>query len=104
MARTIGKRWPSTAPRKDYPAYCAFCGVKWRRSELRRDTAGRLVCPDEGDGLDEVILTQMNADGARKSRRSASQLKDGITHSQYEPVASDGTPYMPANVPTMGKP
>ena len=42
--RTIGRRWPSNAPRGDYPALCDICGVKWRRSQLERMPCGLLAC------------------------------------------------------------
>lgn len=45
--RTIGKHWPSSVPRGDHPWLCDYCGVKWRRSQLRRDGSGLLACPDD---------------------------------------------------------
>lgn len=59
MARQIGRKWPSTAPRGDYTAQCSFCGSLWRRSQLRRDGMGNLMCPDD-DGLDPLSLDQEN--------------------------------------------
>jgi hypothetical protein len=67
--RTIGKHWPADAPHGDYPATCDYCGATWRRSQLRRDRAGLLKCPDEGTGADSVALTQANAQAAARPRR-----------------------------------
>ena len=47
---------------------CDYCGVLWRRSQLRRDGAGHLVCPDEGDGRDSVTLDKLNASHAQAQR------------------------------------
>lgn len=77
MARTIGKRWPKTAPRGDYQAACDYCNVMWRRSQLRRDGAGLLVCPDEGDGRDAVTLSELNAAGAQAQRGPVSTNDGG---------------------------
>lgn len=60
--RTISRHWPQTAPRGDYQAMCDYCGVQWRRSELRRDAAGKLACPDDQPGRDEVTLSRLNAE------------------------------------------
>lgn len=62
MSRTIGRHWDR--PRGDYQAACDYCGVMWHRSELVRDEAGLLRCPDEGEGEDIVALTNENAAGA----------------------------------------
>ncbi len=67
--RTIGRRWPSTAPKGDYAVQCDYCGVKWRRSQCKRDGAGRLACPDDAAGRDEVTLNEANIAGARADRR-----------------------------------
>lgn len=61
--RTISRRWPASAPRGDYSAQCSYCGAVWRRSLLRRDGAGNLMCPDD-DGIDAMTLDQMNQDMA----------------------------------------
>jgi hypothetical protein len=63
--RTVGKRWPATAPRGDHQALCDYCGVQWRRSRLRRDADGLLRCPDEGAGRAEGELNAANARDAR---------------------------------------
>jgi hypothetical protein len=69
--RTIGKHWPKTAEFCDYTAKCDYCDVLWRRSQLTRDGAGFLRCPDEGDGLDRVTLDEMNLEGALEEQRRA---------------------------------
>lgn len=65
--RTIGHHWPKDAPRGDHSALCDICGARWRRSLLRKDGEGHLVCPDEGDGLDARTLEQMNRSMANDS-------------------------------------
>ena len=50
--RTIGRHWPKDAL-GDYVWPCDYCGVKWRRSKLRRDRSGLLACPDDV-GADRV--------------------------------------------------
>ena len=40
---------------------CDYCGIIWPRSKLRLDGAGRLVCKDEGPGLDYVTLQERDA-------------------------------------------
>ena len=85
MALTIGRKWPLSAPRADYPCYCDYCGAKWRRSQLRRDGAGLLVCPDEGDGADTVTLDRMNAEGNRKPVGLQRGPKDGKIRGRYDP-------------------
>ncbi len=61
MSQTIGRHWPRSAPKGDYQAICGHCGAAWRRSQLFRDGAGLLTCPDEGEGLDVNTVTEMNA-------------------------------------------
>jgi hypothetical protein len=48
---------------------CDYCGVMWRRSQLHRNQAGRLACPDDIKGEDEVALTEANAMSAGRERR-----------------------------------
>lgn len=48
---------------------CAYCGGRFYRSEMRRDGAGYLVCPDDDDGgRDVVTLDRLNAQGASQRR------------------------------------
>lgn len=68
MSRTITKHWPSSTPNGDKQAQCDYCGVVWRRSQLNRDEAGLLYCPDEGEGRDGVALSRANAEAASEMR------------------------------------
>lgn len=81
--RTIGTHWNGEPG--DYPCFCDYCGVKWRRSQLRRDGSGKLYCPDEGDGRDAVTLSKLNAAAALAGRRIPSGPKDGKSRSEYDP-------------------
>lgn len=67
--RTVGRHRPASSPTGDTQAVCAYCGVRWLRSRLRRDEAGNLVCPDEGTGRDMVALARENSESARKRNR-----------------------------------
>lgn len=74
---TIGRKWPKrSSPPGDYSAMCDYCGVMWRRSQLRKDRAGLLACPDEGDGADVVTLSEANAADAGRPRLF-SRVTDG---------------------------
>lgn len=75
--RTVGRRWPGSAPRSDYVALCAYCGTHWRRSQLRVDAAGRLYCPQEGSGRDAVTLARLNAAGAQERTKTPPQDRGG---------------------------
>ena len=59
--RTIGKHWDRSV-KGDFAWACDYCGVKWRRSQLRVDGSGLFVCPDEGPGLDNLTLEEGNQD------------------------------------------
>lgn len=87
--RTIGKHWPKSAEFCDYTAKCDYCDVVWRRSQLRRDGAGFLACPDEGDGLDRVTLDQMNEAASLEDERSNPGEND---RGQYPKVTETVTP------------
>lgn len=94
MALTIGRHW-KRPPKGDFQSECAYCGVRWRRSELTRDSAGLLRCPDEGDGHDSTALSALNAEAYRMS--SLEQM-DGPAKGEpktYEPAAAlyDGNPF-----------
>jgi hypothetical protein len=86
--RTIGPRWPRDAEFRDYTAKCDYCDVVWRRSQLVRDGAGFLTCPDEGDGLDRVTLDEMNLAGAQEEPYRYGQNDRG----QYPTVSDVATP------------
>ena len=83
--RTIGKLWATNAPYGDYPAYCDYCGVKWRRSQLTRDGDGLFRCPDEGSFKSRTELDRGNAAGARRPKRRSSVPKDGKQTSGEDP-------------------
>lgn len=59
--RTISRHRPQKSPPGDIVCLCSYCGVAWFRSELVRDQAGNLACPDDARGLDTVALTLGNA-------------------------------------------
>jgi len=56
----IPRRYPSPAPPGEYQTECAYCGITWYRSELRRDAAGMLVCPDDIEGRPAALLDRLN--------------------------------------------
>lgn len=74
---TIGRHRPQSSPRGDYPCLCDYCGVPHYRSELVKDGAGRLKCPDEGDGLDEVTLQGIEAAAAVNYGQSQPREREG---------------------------
>lgn len=76
--RTISYRWPTNAPRGDRSVHCDYCSVRWRRSQCVRDRAGRLACPDDRAGRDEVTLSEMNAASAGERRRSETREEGGF--------------------------
>lgn len=91
--RTISKRWPKTAPRGDYPAYCDFCGTKWRRSELRVDGDGKLYCPQEGEGMCRGDAHRANAQARREeAARSARRATGGRADIDAFPAVTITTP------------
>jgi len=77
MAPTIGRQWRGGS--EDYAALCDYCDVRYLRSQLKRQSNGRLACIGPGTnscgaGLDEVALDKLNADKMRDRRRpTASQ-------------------------------
>lgn len=74
--KTIGRHWSKKAPRGDFQAMCDYCGVQWRRSELRRDRSGMLACPDDVRGKDGVTLSEENALAAAQPRGPMA-IRDG---------------------------
>lgn len=92
--RTIGRHWPKDAPRGDYQCRCDYCGVTWRRSQLRRDAAGLLACPDDSPGLDVVTLSRGNLEGMRHKK-----IGDGIRDGgAIDPPDTDtAPPFSPPN-------
>ncbi len=87
--KSIGKKWPSDAPRGDYKVTCQYCGQKFRRSQMQKDGAGRLSCPYDF-GADEVTLSLENAAAAAVPRRPIGQVRDGVfkPSGAYSPVAN----------------
>ena len=55
---TIWRHWPRQS-RGDFAWRCDYCGMAWRRSQLRIDGSGLYVCPDD-EGTDTVTLTETN--------------------------------------------
>jgi hypothetical protein len=84
--RTIGRHWPASAPRGDAPARCSYCGVIWRRSQLVKDRAGYLACPDDVDGRDVVTLSLANAKAAAQRDLRSGAPTDGITMDRENPA------------------
>lgn len=77
--RTISRHLPRNRPYGDYEVRCDLCGVTWYRSQMRKDRAGRLRCPDDREGRDPVTLSELNAAAAaRPPRRGAA--RDGGGH------------------------
>ena len=64
---TIGRHWHTETANGDRPAACDYCAVMWPRSQLVRDMAGLLRCPNEGNGADIVELSL--AQGQQTPRR-----------------------------------
>ena len=60
MSLTMPRRYPFPAPPGERRATCAYCGMEWYRSSLRRDASGYLVCPDDDEGRDKVTLDRLN--------------------------------------------
>jgi hypothetical protein len=56
----IPRKYPFPAPAGEYQTECAYCGITWYRSELRRDEAGQLVCPDDIEGRSAAALDRLN--------------------------------------------
>lgn len=61
----------------DYADYCSYCGSKFFRSELVRERTGKLRCPDEGEGLDEASLAELEIANTRAvTERMRSKRRD----------------------------
>jgi hypothetical protein len=72
MAPTIGRHWRGGT--EDYAALCDYCDVRYLRSQLQRQSSGRLACLGPGTnscgaGHDEVSLDKTNAEVMRNRRR-----------------------------------
>src|SRR5687767_6446547 len=101
MSRTIGKKWPKSAPRGDAPAVCDYCSAVWRRSQLVRDRAGRLACPWDAKGRDEATLSFLNAQGAAHRDLTSGAPSDGIQMPRESPAVPVPGPTFGAWVPVI---
>jgi len=88
--RTIGRKWPKSAPRGDAPARCSYCGVIWRRSQLVRDRSGNLACPDDQSGRDVATLSFLNAQAAANRDLMSGAPSDGLVSTQETITATPG--------------
>lgn len=85
---TIGTKLPRKY-RGDRAAHCDYCGVRWYRSQLVRDRAGLLACPDDRRGKDVATLSEENAQGAKEYGRKHYALEQGsyfVTDGTATPV------------------
>jgi hypothetical protein len=69
MSKTIGRHWPRNGTGGDYTDLCAYCGAKFRRSEMTRLRNGLLACDWDATGRDEVTLDLANAASVPHSRQ-----------------------------------
>lgn len=67
--RTMPRQYPFPAPAGERRVDCAYCGLKWYRSQCIRDATGQLVCPDDQDGRDNVTLDRANVAAAAQATR-----------------------------------
>lgn len=72
---TIPRRYPSPAPAGEYQTECAYCGMTWYRSDLFRDPAGYLVCPDDAEGRDVVTLGRLEQEGTAAALAEVQRLR-----------------------------
>ena len=82
--RSIPTRLPMNTAIRETRSLCSYCGASWLSGDLRRDGAGLLACPLEGDGLDVVTLGKANAEAARAHR----QRKQPATAGPYFDVSN----------------
>lgn len=66
---TMPRKYPLPAPGGERRVFCDYCGIKWYRSEMKRDASGRLACPDDQSGRDAVTLDRANARAAALATR-----------------------------------
>jgi hypothetical protein len=65
---------------------CSYCGVQWRRSQLRRDASQLLACPDCDTGLDVVSLSEGNARAMRsQAPRTVGDMDGNWDHDVFVP-------------------
>lgn len=63
----IPRQYNFPAPRGEYQTECAYCGITWYRSDLRRDESGLLACPDDQEGRCTAELDRLNAEAAAQA-------------------------------------
>jgi len=83
MSRTITAKRSHKSPPGDTRKLCSYCGIAWYRSQLFRDAAGNLVCPDDRRGRDVVTLSEGNAQALANKRQigQTSMPNDGTVDS-----------------------
>src|SRR4051812_14311503 len=99
--RTIGRKRSSASPSGDVTGLCTYCGAKWYRSQLVRDGAGALACPDDAAGLDTVSASLGNAQGARTRKMGRQRFEIDCTFEAPNTVPSPGfiDPNGPPKIP-----
>lgn len=75
---TIGRKWPTKRLNGDYAVHCDYCGARWRRSQCRLTLSGKLACPDDASGKDELQLAEENAAGAAARRQVGAASSGGF--------------------------
>lgn len=98
MARTIGPRWPRSAPSGDYAATCDRCQARYQRSKMLRSASGLLVCRGPGTNdcareREAVTLDQLNH--ARRRRPAARAHRGGLLDG-LPPLLAQKTTVFPA--------
>jgi hypothetical protein len=77
MRRTISRNYsPLPGPVGERRVSCAYCGLKWMRSECVRDASGFLACPDDREGRDAVTLDRLNAQHAARASMPRPGVRD----------------------------
>lgn len=71
--RTIPRRYPFPAPAGERRVMCAYCSMKWYRSDCVRDPSGLLACPDCQEGKDAFTLDRERAEAAAAIAASAAK-------------------------------
>jgi hypothetical protein len=85
MARTI----PRTPRKGDYLSRCDDCGLPYLRRDLRRGSDGKLRCPVDAPGRNEMELARISAeDAARAAMTRDTTPADGA----YPLEGADGRP------------
>lgn len=85
--KTIPSKW-SRAWRGDYECTCDVCGVRWRRSQLKRKADGLLYCPDDMDGRDAVTLSELNASRSTEGYDDFNERDGALDRDVYTPFGN----------------